>query len=365
MFRYFFFIVIIVIVILFNFTGLIIVPNRPIKSTNGVNLFFRTQMSWHDLLLSEVELVDFKKVSDNAKCAYDIPCPNIIAIERIRDGHVTYTGGTGDGLVYDGAGGIHSYGYWWWKNKQIVPKKGQRIKKALSFVRVFEHNFQHVAIASFLKIRYYCDWISQQSDMMILVMNSVQQRVLQYGCPAIDASRFMLRSPPELAVDELFVVHFTAFPDKPQSTVLTLAASPKGIMKLPKVTTDTMFYMERKKEKLNKRYVLNNAAVVSTLRQVARELGIRFEIFNGDVERLSRAAYMVGPHGGAMGNLIYTSASTVIVEFITLKGLRERPCYVLSAETLSLEYKYLEPDVFDFDTGGMQINVSKLRSLFI
>lgn len=318
---------------------------------------------WHDLPLSQVDFIKTTKLSEETRCTFNIPCPNIVAIERIENGHIVKNL---NGLIYDENKGKHSYGYWFWDNKHVtrpsVPVK--RIDRAVSFVRIYEDTFQHSAFGSFLKARYHCDWLTNDAGMKLIVFGDVQKKVLQYACPSVPDHRYVYITSPEVHVDELFVIHFAADMDRPQSRVISLAASPPGIITLPSDNKlDTLVYLKRGRA-LGKRFVMNDNEVMETLRSFASSEGLEFKVFDKSSQRslFSRAAYIVGPHGGAFGNIIYASAGTKIIEFITAAGMQKRPCYPLLAWSLSLSYTFVSPTPFNFDSGGMRIDVTDLES---
>lgn len=319
----------------------------------------RNALVARDVGLTEATFVEYEHFENDNVCEYEINCPDSTGIQLIKNGHIT----NHDGLVYDDDLRQHSFGYWFWKRKKIKPvdTPPMSFDRALSFVRVFESFFQHVAIGSFLKARYHCDWIKRNSDVKIIVINDVQKTVLQYACQ-IDPTRYVMFENGIFA-KEMFLIHWITSEGSPQGKFLTLAASPPDVISLPKdVQASVVYYLERKRS-IGKRYVTNDRAVIRELKAFSADNGYEFEVFDGDRSKLMNAAYIVGPHGGAFGNIIYGNSKTRVLEFITLKGLKERPCYILSARTMGLSYDYLEPTKgFDFLKGGMEISVPLLRS---
>lgn len=312
------------------------------------------------MLLDEVNLdTHFEMTLNDEICRYDIKCPNVIAIERIERGHITKP----NGVVYDEAGDIHSYGYWWTKDQRVptVPDvEPIYLDKAISFARIWEQHFQHAAMGGFIKARYFCNWITTEPNLSVVVMNDVQKNVLHFACPQIPLDAFVLFDRGEVIVQDLYIIHFAASISKPQSDVLSLAASPPNIIKLPvSDVIDTVFYMQRRAS-LGKRYVLNDREVVNALRDFAQERRLKFEIYDGRIDKLSRASHIIGPHGGAFGNIIYANSRTKVIEFISSKGMHKRPCYALLSGSLSLTYVFVEPKVFNFDFGGMVMDMSRL-----
>jgi hypothetical protein len=315
--------------------------------------------NWHDILTDEATFLKYYKVSERTTCKHGIKCPDIASIEKIKNGFIT----PNNGLVYDVQKRRHAFGYWFWKNKKITPKEPvMKLDRALSFVRIWEQHFQHAAMGSFPKARFFCDWIQENGDIRIVVINQKQKQVIQHAC-SLDNSRFIIFKGGDFFVNELFVIHWITSANTNQGTELTLAASPENIVSMPyKNDPKTIFYMRRSR-KLGKRFVENEEKILRVIDQFALAKNLELKIFSGNVEELIDAAYIIGPHGGAIANLIYGNSQTKIIEFIPLSGLQARPCYILLAQTLGLAYDFVEPDKFNFDSGGMVVNTVKLKSI--
>lgn len=313
---------------------------------------------WRDVSIGDVEFIFKETISEKTTCGQH-RCPNQAAIERVMGATITKP----NGLVYDSIKQRHSFGYWFWKDVDIKDETDfQHFRVAISFVRIWEWTFQHAAMGSFTKAKYFCDRLMEH-DIPIIVSNKVQMQVIQTACPPISNSRFKFFQSKAIKVDVLYVFHWIVGGEYNQG-VLTLAASPPSIVKLdPSPTVDTLFYMKRDIS-LGKRYVVNDQQVQEVLKGAALRRGLKYRVFDGDIKELKRAAYLVGPHGGAIANLIYTNDQTKVVEFIPKEGLKKRPCYELLSKTLSLEYHNVEPTTFDFDSGGMVVDIEELRGVF-
>lgn len=313
---------------------------------------------WHDILTDDATFVEYTKVSDKTICDYGIKCPDIASIEKIKNGVITKH----NGLVCDDKKQRHAFGYWFWKNKKMTPNDPVfELDRALSFVRIWEQHFQHAAMGSFPKAKFYCGWIQKNIDMKIVVMNEKQKQVIQNACQ-LHNSRFIIFKGGDFLVKELYVIHWLTSDNTDQGSELTLAASPENIITMPfNNKPSTIFYMKRSKA-LGKRYVENEVSVLRILTQIALDLNLEMKIFSGNVEELIDAAYIIGPHGGAIANLIYGNSQTKVIEFIPLTGLQSRPCYILLAKTLGMKYDYVEPIKFNFDNGGMIIDVDLLKA---
>ena len=314
---------------------------------------------WRDIMANELDLIYNEKVSSTTRCGLH-KCPDHATIAQVDGAVITNL----NGLVYDKQKRIHALGYWFWKNKKIDVRRPHfdKLKRAFSFIRIWEETFQHSAMSAFPKARYFCNVLADDRDAKIIIENDTQKRVIVAACPEIEHERYYIfrDSKSDLLVDTLFVIHWITSENVNQGELLTLAASPKGIIKLPYVDApNKLFYMKRER-RLGKRYVINDGDVISVLKTFAKHRGLEFVIFDGNVEDLINAAYLIGPHGGAIANLIYTNSKTKVVEFITKKGLIARPCYDLLAQSLSLDYYFVEPFRFNFDSGGMEIHATNI-----
>ena len=63
---------------------------------------------------------------------------------------------------------------------------------------------------------------------------------------------------------------------------------------------------------------------------------------------MSSARVIVAPHGGAVANIAFAPPGAHVMELITNKGLKIRPCYFGLAHALGFTYEYVEPQAFDF-----------------
>jgi hypothetical protein len=357
------FLLLLLIIALCNLLIKFNIQNAVPKETKMVNMEI-VKYEWRDVMEDELEYVVKKKVSDHTVCGSH-KCPDHVAIQTIKNAVIA----SHEGLIYDDKKRIYALGYWFWKNKKIpeygLRKTNKHFKRAYSFSRIWEWTFQHASMGTFPKARYFCKELTDDKDAKIIIANDVQHRVLNFACPGIEEHRYHYFKEAEIKVDQLLVIRWITSETIEQGKVLSLAASPKNIITLPKSdVVDTLFYMKRER-KLGKRYVINDDQVIATLKEYCKLSGLKFEIFDGDVSKLIRAAFIIGPHGGAIANLIYTNRKTKVVEFITQKGLVARPCYDLLSQTLSLDYYYIEPTTFNFDNGGMKIDIKKLDNTLI
>jgi len=133
----------------------------------------------------------------------------------------------------------------------------------------------------------------------------------------------------------------------------------------------TVVYLSRGTN--GKRSVKNEAKVLDIMKSLGFKVEVPHLQNNWRVDRhiIETADIIVGPHGGALGNMIFAQPGTKIVEFLPLVKLRKqgensRPCYYGLALSLGLDYEALEPtnsEPFDFDQ-PMIIDEGKVKELF-
>jgi len=78
-----------------------------------------------------------------------------------------------------------------------------------------------------------------------------------------------------------------------------------------------------------------------------------------------RALMIIGPHGGAFSNMVFSKPGTVVVEFLPMynfsqRGSPERTSkfvYYGLSQACGHRYWFVNPEKFDFDRGGMVVDV--------
>jgi hypothetical protein len=100
--------------------------------------------------------------------------------------------------------------------------------------------------------------------------------------------------------------------------------------------------------------------------------------FETDASIFARARVIVGPHGGAFANLIFTPSGADVVEIIPRASMEMqapeepkrdvRPCYHALSGALGLRYHQFEPEPVGasrnfFDAKGLRVDVARLSAL--
>lgn len=98
-----------------------------------------------------------------------------------------------------------------------------------------------------------------------------------------------------------------------------------GVKDIPAAERKRVLWMSRATGAVNPgRHVLNEDAVLTELRAWAAPLGLEVEVFQHSkftnasaiIEYFNGARAIIGPHGGAMFNLMFAPRDTVVVEFM-------------------------------------------------
>lgn len=295
----------------------------------------------------EKRFVKWVPFQAHTECDHGIKCPSVGVIEHVKNGYVSDF----NGLVYDDNGINYSYGYWFWNTNKIFPKESKHMFfKALTFVRIWEDSFQHASMGSFVKARYFCDWILENNPVVI-VKNDVQKKIIKHACPINNF--FVMGNKRNVFATHLYSIHWS---DKDFGHKYSLAASPPNIITMPECTGNVVYYLGRRKG--TKRYVINEAIVKGIIKRWAESHGMVFR--DTRTEDLTDAALLIGPHGGAFGNVIYSCRNTAVIEFIPVEGLKKRPCYYLLSRSLGLKYSTVDTEMFNFDKGGMVVDTDSL-----
>lgn len=347
----------------------------PLIFLGSIVLYFHLYLLKLEYKISKIEFTQVKQgsfnwstfvmkeeFSNNYSCSYGIKCPNYGGVQLIKDAYLI----NNNGLVVDKSQHRYDYGYWFWGGKTINISETSykyRFKNAISFVRIWEQHFQHATMGAFLKARRYCKWI-KKVNYDIIVNSQSHKHVIQHACKGIPNDKFHVFKGITF-FDKLYVIRWITSESINQGSKLTLAASPPNIVSLDKPLRDpnVVFYMQRKKS-LGKRFVINEEDTIELIKKWCFKNKLEFKLFNpSNTLELKNAKVIIGPHGGAMGNYIFSNSETKIVEFITLKGLKQRPCYILASQSASLEYYFVEPVSFNFDQGGMVVNTTLLNKI--
>lgn len=229
-----------------------------------------------------------------------------------------------------------------------------------SFIQIWQHYFQHIAFDTFPRIRLLCDTVQKNTFIGLLVMSTLQKDLMIEACP-IEESRFQVITK-EFSASTIAPVVWL-----PDSYAMGIVP-PNSFKSLgPQDVSGTkIIYLPRFS---NARTVVNEAQVIKMLQHYFSDDLLIYKPINQwkkDRNVFKDAKIIIGPHGGAMANMIFAPVNTTIIEFLSLTTLKkqnknERPCYFGLAKGMGFNYVAIEPERFVFE-GSMTIPLELLNS---
>jgi len=302
----------------------------------------------------------------------------------------------GDDVVGDEGMKAYHFNKWYWEidstdeKLQSLARQMEKIqyssitqqqcddtKSYFSFLQRDQDSFQHVVFETLPKISLSCDYLSnnaeQDTEIIILVNSILQQHLIQEVCPSLDNYRFEIYSESFASSCYIYIPIWRQYSTN-KNDPLQMGMTQRDIMRplgssSAIKTYNTVVYLSRGTN--GKRSVKNEAKVL----EIMKSLGFKVEVphlqnhWKIDRHIIETADIIVGPHGGALSNMIFAKPGTKIVEFLPLVKLRRRllnsrPCYFGLALSLGLDYEAIEPEEpFDFDK-PMIMDEDKVKELF-
>lgn len=260
-----------------------------------------------------------------------------------------------NGLVYRKQKNTYqrlTLGKWYFKKDKLLDSVSNarpltKYHSYISFVHIWQDVFSHIAFDTIPRVQLLCSHLQRQRDIGILLTGKLQEQLFLQTCQ-IDTARFHYVSE-ELSAENISV---SVFPGNFDMGILPpLSISSLG----PQTKSGTkIVYIQRLS---GKRSVTNEYEVLAVLRSVYQNtLEIYSPTDNWKVDRdvFANARVIIGPHGGAFGNMIFAPVNTTIVEFLPLlrlkqAGVNARPCYFGQAHGLGFTYHAFEIENFDFE----------------
>lgn len=233
---------------------------------------------------------------------------------------------------------VYSFRKWYWKKKHVVHTNPKfRTGEYISFIRIWQDKFQHVSFDTFPKVRIFCRYLQEKPNTGILVQSSVQKDIMKVACSLSNSRFHIIRN--SFSADIIYAIYFSGnfkMGIVPQNSFSSLGPQNKigkNIIYIPRTGNPA-------------RSVANSNEVLKVLRKSFGDKLIAYKPKNNwEVDRhiFANARVIIGPHGGAMGNIIFAPANTTIVEFLPLrrlkrKGENERPCYFGIAKGMGVDY---------------------------
>ena len=340
------------------------------------------------------------------------PLARSFEVYKVGSSQVGATAYNANGLVVRlgkkevGDEGMNAYHFnkWYWEidatdeKLQSLVKKGKiqsssntqqqcdDTKSYFSLLQRDQDSFQHIAFETLPKISLSCEYLAtntkQYTPVVMLVNSLLQQELIQEVCPALDNDRFEIYSESFASSCYIYVPIWKQHPPNKndplqmgmtQRGIMRPLGSSTGISTPAKVSSNqnkTVVYLSRGTN--GKRSVKNEAKILDIIRSLGFKVEVPHLQNNWKIDRqvIEKADIIVGPHGGALSNMIFANPETKVVEFLPLVKLRKkvensRPCYFGLALSLGLDYEALEPtnEPFDFDQ-PMIMDEAKVKKLF-
>lgn len=248
------------------------------------------------------------------------------------------------------------------------PCISHKLNRAITFVHVFDADFSHAALNLLPRLQLACDWLSGDGhDVTVLVQSRVVASMVSLWCPILKRGRvevvdyhgghpgpccaqwnFMV------SARQLYVVSW-----KYESESL-LGLVPPRILSRPGRFADKeghIVWLSRGTERA--RAVRNEQEVLEHLRSC---FGPQHLVVYNDWTRsqdghpsfalerrfFRNASIIIGPHGGALPNMIFAPPAVHVVEILDMVRLRlagepARPCHFGLAVALGHSYEAVAP----------------------
>lgn len=258
--------------------------------------------------------------------------------------------------------GVYGFQKWYWtsSSKPIV-RPHILTSPVLSLVQIWNDCFQHIAFDTLPKLMFVCPFLLKASEIQVAVMNTLQRDLVLEACPC-NPDRFVVVHSP-FTSPIVYVPYFVG--------EFKMGIVPPNFMQpLNSQTTPgtDVVYLARKRT--TTRSVDNEADVISTLTKRWPNVRVVYPTNDWRRDRYSvrNASVIIGPHGGALGNMIFAPPNATVVEFLPLvklkrAGKNERPCYFGLAHALGFSYHAVEPSRFSFEGDSMVVPTMQLESV--
>jgi len=308
------------------------------------------------------------------------------ALHRVPRGIIMQSG-----LVVSPDKTAYRFGHWFWNNSDVDVQRAVRhalddnddgctnCPEYMSFIQPWQEFFQHIIFDTLPKASMSCSFLTEHKHVQFIVKSRLQSALVREVCPGLQQKRFKLLAwKMWWQGSAVYVPQF--------HPALELGLYNRGVMKplgraaYQKQKT-RIVYMARPK---GKRFVENERKVLKALRQTGAQVTVLMGLKNYEEDRalFTGVDYFVGPHGGALSNMLFLPPGATVVEFGPMgywrlklgtksdKPNREeqipRPCFMGLTLSLGLRYVALSPknvDKFSYDR-PMRMDVQALRQFF-
>jgi len=320
------------------------------------------------------------------------PLPKYTFLAILRNGYVAQSG-----LVFNERFAIaNSKWYYTFPDRPVTVVRHN--EPLLSLMDKYSDSFQHTIFDILPRLSIICTLLLEDTSISVLVSSAMSRGLVHLFCP-VEESRLQIHSnvPQQKSTSLIHVVHTSSLVYFPhfqfrEDEKSFMGLSPVGLLKPEtrskanmvgwplidsNIERDLIVYLSRG-EGCRPRQV---AEEKNLLRYIEESLDFKFkdriklvsyepknDVFRGaekqfdpsseDIRLLSRARILIGPHGGAMANMVFCGPGTKVIEFLPLSELymeseNPRPCYFGLANSLGFEYLTVTPKSFSFDAKAM------------
>lgn len=289
------------------------------------------------------------------------------------------------GVVVAEDGNACDFGHWYWKADQDTNDSEisviemintamdlpiEQDAEYISFLMRFDSVFQHIAFDTLPLLSFACEFTRSKQDAKILVANEIQQRLIQEYCAGLNGERFRYLGNAKIDDPIRAASVFLPYFENENHHAMAMGVSPPGAMfhiNQRRGGGEQVVYLARAPG--TPRAVENEDLVLDAVREIYPNAIFHLPGKKGNTltERqvLENAKIIIGPHGGALSNIIYAPKGSTLIEFTNIKTSHDRPCFLGLAKGLGFDYYGLEPTKFSFTEGEMLIDVVELKELLI
>lgn len=281
-----------------------------------------------------------------------------------------------DGTVYAPNGlvtnqsGAFTLGYRYWEGHVskvshiATPPRNEQIY--LSLIEKFDNFFQHMVFDTLPKVSFSCQFLIEYESVLVLVMNQKQLKLIREVCP-LPRERFKITNRP-IHASVVYIPYFY----HPEAWLKYGNVPPNSLMTLGSRTKQGTRIVYLARQRGRTRSVQNVDQVLGILKKVWKG---RVDVYGESLatsptrESVANARVIIGPHGGALANMIFSPVNTTIIEFVPLlqykrnSELDEASTYFGLAQALGFEYHSIQPKRFDLYHGQMFVPIGALQEL--
>ncbi len=279
----------------------------------------------------------------------------------------------GDNVVFD-ADRYYDFDRWWLRGSWAYSGVDQvrRIDAGISIAAWGGEAFQHFAVDALPRLGAVIDLLELPELRHVQIVSHADgARAASWFWQALGLSDRIVQKP--RSAREGFVIHanHVLYLDFEPSLGVE-GVYPRDVLRpvqlrlgvLDPVPRDRVLYLSRGS---SGRTVADERGLLARIESALSGSGLRLEVSlrRGDLDRdrdlVRRARVILGPHGGAFGNLVFAQPGTHVIEFIPsydLPRLGEdaRPMYWGLSQAAGLDYWTVTPKRFGFDARDIEVD---------